>query len=193
MYIDIKFPVSISVIENVLSEEENHSLIDYSLHLKSIKEKGGREWYANTYNTHGTYNIHEDIKFESLKNLVNQHTNDFARSLNSFYNYQISNSWINIYYNKDYQEFHNHPKAVFSAVYTFANPPGGGDFVIKSPTADFDMFPMLHIKGTNTLNATTHNYKLNPRSLIIFRSYIQHMVDVCNTDEPRITAAFNLS
>ena len=193
MFIDIKFPTSISVIEDILTVKENQTLIDYSLHLKNLKEKGGREWYASTYNTHGTYNIHTDKEFEHLSKLVENHTNEFARSLNSFYDYKTSNSWLNIYYENDYQEFHNHPRAVFSAVYTLANPPGSGDFVIKSPTADMDMFNMCNIKGTNQLNATTWNYSLKPRSLIIFRSYINHMVNVCKINEPRITTAFNLS
>ena len=193
MYIDIKFPTAVSIIENVLSEEENQSLIDYSLHLKKVKQRGGREWNADTYNTHGTYNIHEDEKFKNLVYQVHQHTNNFARSLNSFYDYNISNSWLNIYFDKDYQEYHNHPKAVFSVVYAFTNPPGSGSFVLKSPTADYDMFPLYNVKETNTLNASTHNYILKPRSLIIFRSYIQHMVTVCKTNVPRITAAFNMS
>ena len=114
-------------------------------------------------NLHDYIKVYKDFLDRELCTQTVKKLTEINWEDHSFYDYQISNSWINIYYNKDYQEFHNHPRAIFSAVYTFANPPGGGDFVIKSPIADFDMFPMSHIKGTNTLNATTHNYSLKPR------------------------------
>lgn len=193
MYIDIKFPTSICLIEDIISSEENNVLIEHCLDLQKNIKKGGKEWYADVYNTHNTYDIHKDKKFNNLICKVKEYTNNFAKTFNSFYDYNISSSWINVYCENDYQEFHMHPGAIFSAVYCFTNPIGSGDFIIQSPFENVDMFPMRDITKTNSLNQTTHNYILKPRSLIIFRSFLKHMVGVCKIKEPRITAAFNIS
>jgi hypothetical protein len=86
-----------------------------------------------------------------------------------------------------------HPGSIFSAVYCFTNPVGSGNFIIQSPFENVDMYPLRNIKEINILNQVTYDYVLKPRSLIIFRSFLKHMVGVCKIKEPRITAAFNIN
>ena len=54
------------------------------------------------------------------------------------------------------------------------------------------MLPMKNVKKYDDLNFVNCHYNPPERSIVIFRSYIQHMVEKCNNLSPRITGAFNL-
>jgi uncharacterized protein (TIGR02466 family) len=192
MIIDIKFPTTVAVFENILTDVENNILIDYIEKLNNTVKKGGQNWLTTVYNTHGTYNIHTDENFKNLSNIVTDYTNNFAKILQSDYKYQISSSWFNVYNKKDFQEFHNHPGAVFSAVYILKNPLNGGEFVIMNPSEPCDMYPIKNLIKKTSLNESYFEYNLKAKTLIIFRSFLKHMVKICNSDEKRITTAFNL-
>jgi len=187
MKIEKWFPTVVSVFEDVISEEENNYLIDNILKMKN--KRGGELWSTDVYNTHGTYELTKDKKFNGLNKKIELNTKQFAKELGSDDAYKITSSWYNIYYSGDFQEYHYHEDNIFSAVYFFTNPKDSGKLVFKSPIKD--MFQLKKSK-TNDLTHTCAYYNLKPRSLIIFRSYLDHMVEKCYNKEPRITAAYNL-
>ena len=191
MIIDIKFPTSFYVFEDILSEKENNDLLSKIYNIKNNTKKGGENWLTDVYNTQGTLNLMENKDFENLYNNVTYHTNKFAKILESDYDYKCVEGWLNCYYKNDYQEYHTHPNYVFSAVYFFTNPENSGKLVFEHPIEP-DMCGLKNITKLNTLNGYTSSYMPKPRTLIIFRSYLRHMVTRCNNIEPRITAAFNL-
>ena len=189
--IDTWFPITIYVKENALSESENNNCIDNILKIKNVTDKGGKNWKSGVYNTLTTFDFKNDNNFINLCDSVEYNTNLFSKELSSFHNYKINESWFNFYNENDYQEFHHHSNNIFSAVYFFTNPPGSGNLVFENPIEP-DMLPIKNIQKLNNFNFTTCSYNPKPRTLIIFRSYLRHMVEKCNILSPRITGAFNL-
>ena len=53
------------------------------------------------------------------------------------------------------------------------------------------MLPIKEIKTTTELSFRTCSYQPEEGTLLIFRSYMRHMVEICKNDTPRITVALN--
>jgi len=190
--IDTWFPVTIYRAENLFTENENQNFIKeiYKIKDKEKIKKGGKNWNTDVYNTFDTFDLKKNNLLSKICTEVENHTNIFARKLNSFYDYKVNESWFNFYKKGDFQEKHNHPNSIFSAVYFFSNPKNSGRLIFTS--SEKDMFPMKNIKQYTFLNANLLQYSPTDRSIVIFRSFVTHMVEKCNNTKPRITAAFNL-
>jgi uncharacterized protein (TIGR02466 family) len=191
MPIQMWFPTSIYVEENIVSDEENDSFITEIEKLKSKITVGGRNWNTDVYNTCDTYDLRKNKILKNLCKKIEEHTNIFANSFNSQHNYKITDCWFNYYNKNDFQETHHHANSIFSAVYFFSNPTNSGKLSFENPIEP-DMLPLKNITEINNLNCLGCDYTPAPKTLIIFRSNIRHMVSRGNNIEPRITAAFNL-
>ena len=190
--LQIWFPTCIFYVENLIDKKENNYLIEEILKIKKTTKKGGKNWISKVYNTFDTLSIHKIAEFKNLCSKIEEQTNLFSKCLGSNENYKINESWLNFYNKNDFQEYHTHPQFVFSAVYFFTNPENSGKLIFENPIEP-DMYGLQNKIKTNTLNASTCSFMQKPRTLIIFRSYLRHMVTRCNNIEPRITAAFNLN
>ena len=71
-------------------------------------------------------------------------------------------------------------------------PENGGGLILNSPKEP-DMFPIRDIDEQNEFNHS--HYKIYPkeRSLVIFRSFVQHMVEPGQHESERISIAYNAS
>jgi uncharacterized protein (TIGR02466 family) len=190
--IHVYFPTLFYIEQNVISDEENNFLINELFEIKQKNKQGGSNWASNVYNTCGTFNLHEHKSFKNLNNVVSHHTNNFAKILKSNYNYECKESWFNFYNKGDYQEYHTHSYSVFSAVYYFLSSENSGKIIFENPTEP-DMCSLKNVNEFDNLNSNTCYFKPPTKSLLIFRSNIRHMVEKNNSDEMRITGAFNLS
>lgn len=185
------FPTAIFVEENLISFEDNQNLSKYVLDLETKIQKGGQNWITDISNSHGTYDLILDNEFKNLTDSVTDKINIFAKEFGSNYEYdKPSSMWYNIYRNGDYQEYHTHTDSVFSAVYFVTNPENSGRIVFENPIEP-DMKPIKNITVNNDLNFKNCHYNPKPGTLLIFRSYMRHMVERCLNIEPRITIAFN--
>jgi uncharacterized protein (TIGR02466 family) len=188
--VEMWFPVAVYKEENLISQEENAELVNYALELQKKIPSGGEDWYGDTYNTHGTYDLRKDIKFRSLLNLISMHVNNFAKMHNSNATYEISYAWLNINKEHTYQELHTHNASIFSCSYYLSAPYGSGGIIFEDPKEP-DMFPLKSIADKNQLSFTRIKYPATERTLIAFRSYLRHMVQPGTNIEPRISVAVN--
>ena len=85
---------------------------------------------------------------------------------------------------------HTHNESTISAVYYISAPTGSGKLVFEDPREP-DMLPIKNIPVRNELSFVKVGYEAKEGSLIIFRSYLRHMVTVGTNAEPRISVAFN--
>lgn len=191
MPIQLWFPTSIYVEENIVSDEENADFITEIEKLKSKITVGGRNWNTDVYNTCDTYDLRKNKILKNLCKKIEEHTNIFAKSFNSEHNYKLTDCWFNYYNQGDFQETHHHANSIFSAVYFFSNPKNSGQLSFENPIEP-DMFPVKNVTEFNNLNSLGCDYAPLSKTLIIFRSNIRHMVSRGHNTEPRITAAFNL-
>lgn len=190
--IELWFPVAIYIEENVISEEENNKLKEYCLSLREKVPSGGSEWMGETYNSHGTYNLNDDLEFKLLLDEITNHVHNFAKAHNCFETYQSNYSWLNIADATKWQEFHAHNANIFSAVYYVSVPEGSGRIVFEDPKEP-DMYPIKTKNNRNQLRYSRISYAPKNGTLIIFRSYLRHMVEPGTNVDPRISIALNFN
>ena len=185
------FPSSFYLSQNLL---DNSIVLDLQNKSKEIEKKypkGDNNWGCDTYNTLGTYELSEDKLFKILLNKIEDKVFQFTKAHGSNYKYKVKESWLNIYKNKNYQEYHYHPDSTFSAVYFLKSSEKCSKIFFENPVEP-DMIPIKNIKEYNSLSFKTHYFFPIQNNLIIFRSYMRHMVEQHNIDFERISVAVNL-
>lgn len=190
--VEMWFPVAIYKQDNLLTSEENFELTTYSLDLQTKIESGGEDWYGDTYTTHGTYDLNKDVKFKPLLNKIAMHVDEFAKMHNSTGSYKIRSAWLNVNAGGTYQELHTHNDSIFSCSYYLSTPEGSGGIVFEDPKEP-DMYPLKGIHDKNQLSFTRMQYPAVEGTLLIFRSYLRHMVIPGNNVKPRISVAVNFT
>ncbi len=184
------FPTPLYYEENVVSEEYNDFMINNCFKIKKVAASGGKGWFTNLYNTAGTHNVVYDKNFDELNKKISHHVQEFAKSNGSNKPYKLDEGWINIYNKSDYQEFHYHTSSVFSVVYYAKIPENGGGLVLNSPKGP-DMFPIEDVNYDNEFNHSWFKIYPKQRSLVIFRSFVEHMVEPGEHESERISIAYN--
>ena len=187
-HIEYLFPIPVYCCDDFLTYKENKILQDEILKLSSSVSVGG-DWNCNTFNSMGTYDLMYDETFSDINNKITEHVNIFAKTFESDWKYRIKNAWFNIAQKNQYQEYHNHSDCVFSAVYYVSLPSGSGEIVFKSK--EDDMVSLRNIVEFNKFNSTYMSLQPKERTLLIFRSSLQHMVKMGTNKKPRISVALN--
>lgn len=188
--IEIWFPVAIYRADNLFSPEQNKIWKEYVLDMKTKVKSGGQDWYGGTYTTHNTIDLGNDEILKPLIQEINKHVDYFAAAHNSKSTYKPGHSWINVSLAGNYQEFHTHDGSVFSAVYYISSPEGSGRIIFVDPKQP-DMLPLRNISDRNELSYMKASYPAKEGSLIIFRSYLSHMVEPGTNTEERISLSIN--
>ena len=192
MQIHTWFPTLISISENLLTDEENNKLIELLKQLSHQVGSGGKNWISDVYNSLTTHNLTKDRNFDFFIDKVNKQLSEHCEHLKTDYTYKCTDAWFNIYNNGDYQEFHSHAGSVFSSVYYVTNPKQGGRIFFENPYEP-DMMPPKNYTEFNDFNSSLCNYQPDPKTLLIFRSNLRHMVEKCHNskENPRVTIALN--
>lgn len=109
-------------------------------------------------------------------------------------NLVIANSWININPPGSYNATHIHPTPGLSGVYYASAPKNSGNILLHN---NFMMqFINATYLDTTIENKNTHdNIKYEPLTgrVIIFPSWLPHSVEINNSNEDRISIAFNFT
>jgi uncharacterized protein (TIGR02466 family) len=192
MPVEICFPVTIFNEKELFSTEQNKIWADYSLELKKTVPSAHTGWYGGTYTTFDSnqYNLKNDPMFTELINAVTVKVNEFAKEHGSDTTYDCQHAWVNIADKDNYQEFHTHIGSVFSVVYYVSVPEGSGKIVFEDPKEP-DMMPLRDVKNQTPLSYRRIFYPSETGSLVIFRSYLRHMVEPGTNIEPRISISMN--
>jgi uncharacterized protein (TIGR02466 family) len=188
--INLWFPTTIYTEENILTTEEHKELLDHVENIKQTIPSGGTEWFGSIYTSFGTYDIIDDPKFSTLIDKINFHVHEYTKQHNSNATYECTEAWFNESVEHQFQEFHTHANNIVSAVYYLQAPEGSGDIVFRDPKAP-DMYPLKDITQQNDLTFGATSYAPTENSLIIFRSYLEHMVKAGKNKQRRISIALN--
>ena len=108
-------------------------------------------------------------------------------------NISFGNYWINVNGRGSFNLPHVHPFSLVSAVYYVDVPKDSGRLVFENPIQqhDYVMKPDI-VERFNGINSGYWNVEPETGDLIIFPSWLRHWVEPNNTDENRISIAFNL-
>lgn len=104
---------------------------------------------------------------------------------------KVTGCWANISGPGSYHKEHSHPNNFLSAVYYVKAPEGGNTINFHDPRSVAHIIAP-HGATPNAKNASTVFLEVTPGTLVIFPSWLRHSVDPNNSDESRISLAFNL-
>ena len=104
---------------------------------------------------------------------------------------KIDNCWININSTNSYNKSHVHQQSIFSGVYYVKASNNSGSIIFNNQS-DRD-FILQTFTNQNMYTASDINYDAVVGRVIIFPSWIQHSVSLNQSDEDRISIAFNMS
>lgn len=110
--------------------------------------------------------------------------------------FKMSNMWININRKGDYNMMHNHPLSVMSGVLWVKTPEKCGSLRFESPHS-FTQHLLLNNVDSEVAKEQNYysEYTFNPKegTMILFPSDLLHGVEPNESDEDRISIAFNLN
>ena len=144
----------------------------------------------------GGYQTH-DLNYEDYKFLfdeVTPHIKEFAKQFNYKPSLGLSNFWININKNRDYNNLHVHTNSVFSGVFYIKTPEKCGNIVFKNPFTylEFIVDPEK-VNEKNKYNRSQCFFKTESKFLVLFPSWLEHCVEPSSSNEDRISLSFNLN
>lgn len=187
------FPTLIYSEFDLLSKEDNQQLIDYCFSLYDQNYRvGSKKWVGNTFTTHGNQDIFSDPKLAPLIQIIKDRVHVFAKAHDSYGEYECKSAWVNIAYAGDWQESHYHKGSIFSAVYYPRFPKDSGVIEFEDPRPP-EMYPLKDIRTKNPSNFQKIIPNIEERQLLIFRSWLRHMVHPGTNTDPRFSIAMNFS
>ena len=188
MKIQTWFPTSIAVVEDVISKKEHNFLKNKILKLN--KAEAHPQWHSNVKTSYGKYDLTFDKDFDNLIEQTRLHTIKFAKTMGSYDGYKVKQSWYVVYNEGDFQEYHAHGNSIISAIYFIKADDKSAKLYFKSPFQD-QLAP--EYKGRNADTWERIFYNAVPGRLLVFRSYLEHCVEMQKDKELRITSAYNFA
>jgi len=172
---------------------DNDLLYNKAISLKNNNPNVTTNWFCETYNTIGLYDICKDIEFDDFVNQCIYSVKEFSKDY-GIQNTKLSHigGWFNVAQFGDYQEFHIHPNHHFSLVYYVSVNDNSGNIIFRSPESATDMF-MLPSGNETLASMKTVSIKPEVGTLLIFRSNLLHMVEKNKSNQPRVSISFNVS
>ena len=142
----------------------------------------------------GTYHQFDNILLSTVTNaLTSYFSNDV---LDMEREIKCDGMWMNINKKGDYNATHNHPGCHLAGVFWIQSPKGCGNIELQNPNS----FPMGHemMRYTEKFQKKSSAYPVymfppTEGTLLLFPACINHRVSASQSDEDRISVAFNLS
>lgn len=129
--------------------------------------------------------------FEILP-VIQQYVTLFQISCN--YDTNLNNLWYNVNGKYSYNHNHSHAGCAISGVYYLNTPENCGDICFDNPDRTMQAIPFYNgpFKQYNEFNSDFFGITPKEGLMILFPSHIFHRVDMNNSDENRISVAFNI-
>lgn len=150
-----------------------------------ISNFGG--WQSDDFNLH-------QLEFRELTDFINEQIKKLLPALGFKNNYVITNCWININGKNDFNKPHMHGGSVLAAVFYVTAPANAGRLVLRNPTQNHHFcIDAKIVDRWNELNSFTWEVEPEVGKLIIFPAWVDHYTLPNQSDEDRISLAFNIS
>ena len=189
------FPTALFAEQDILTVEENKIITDKIYKLQETFGAGNTEAWLSGKNSPDNCFQHsslvEYLDFKVLIERIRLCVEEFARAYGSEEPYECQDAWYNIYQSNKYQEFHVHPNVIFSAIYFAKVPDDAQPVYFKKPDMSHVMYPPKNKKYDTPYNQEFIMAPPQERTVIIFRSNLQHSVPPAQLSDDRITISLN--
>ena len=181
---------SVPVFVDILSDIDNAAIKDY---CKKLQREDVGTTYTNVGGWHSSTLTGQIPELNSLFGEVLRGLNElhdhvgFKKNLTQ----QIAHAWVNINKRGDYNKEHFHRGWCFSAVYYVEAPENCGNLVLRNPATNI----VYHYDGSlfEAQTSLTNELYVKPETgkLLIFPSFLSHLVEPSNSDQDRISIALD--
>ena len=174
-------PITFGKLPRKYTDEELAFVQKCSLHLS---KNTGNNTTIDRY-------VLEDPVMADLKAFVQFHVDYFMQNLEAPYNpveAYITQSWLNFTQPGEYHHRHEHPNSYLSGVlYINADPVKDKIYFYKSEYKRI----AIPTKNYNIFNSSSWWYNVGTCDLVLFPSYLTHMVEETESVDTRISLSFN--
>ena len=162
-----------------------------------ILEDSGRK--ISNYGGYQSKDLNINEYTQPLLTRVNYCVNEVAKSIGLKENkLKLQKFWLNVNSKKDFNVPHTHNGSIISGVFYVKCPKNCGDLAFRNQNGDILRCYLRHsnlIGGIdyNFTEFTSELWSVIPEenSLILFPSWLEHYVEPNNSEEKRISIAFN--
>lgn len=179
------------IAEDILEDFDLQDVIDYSYELKNESEGEKRSNYG------GWHSSNVETKEGRLKPLFDEIQTRLDElhiqlGFKTTKKQSIRDCWININYKNSQNVIHMHPRSFFSGCFYVKVPENSGSIVFNTPMKTLSW--VIHTNDIEVGNAyNTSQVVIKPKTgmLLFFPSWLEHYVQPNESDEDRISIAFN--
>ena len=207
VHIEQWFPIHIGYVYNPFHKEIEDELTQLCLERKNSSEKVFEEfrkerrestsgsptqaWFLYQINHPSyDYDLKEDQKFRRLHNWIDDQVKNMTERMAIGKEIKCSQGWFNSYEKYEYTEYHHHRPNILSCVYFLNSEETGAKLLIKNNSAGDDLAAYCDTPAEYPLVSYMY-HDPTPGKLVIFPAYLEHAVQQHNTDDLRITLAYN--
>lgn len=150
---------------------------------------------SNQGGWHSATNLHLDSRFLEIARTVGAVARECAVSLGvdlTTHQLAFTEMWLNRNQKGDANRAHVHPNSFLSGVYYVSLPPDSGSIEFYDPVRERAMQALPQGDGSFA-NRSMVRYGCEEGHLLIFPSWLLHGVGPSQSDEERISLAFNVS
>ena len=159
----------------------------FAASLIELKYKLNKKWESNTNTSYGDYN---DLSKNSYDILIKELFKYSKQIILKDHKIELTEIWANEYNEKDFQEQHIHPNCHFSFTIMCKIPEGSGCLKLYNP------YENLGFNHSN-ISFKYFNFVKEPKqeenTIIVWPSYIKHMVTPGTNKTKRVTYSGNFN
>ena len=164
-------------------------------HIYSLKEKNPQsEQYSNVGGWHGDLELNSpEISnfFNIISPFIKESLINMGCDLNNF-KLNVKELWTIINSKNSYNTTHIHPDSVLSIAYYVKTQKNSGNFFVEDPRP-VTQFSIPPLDKTNILNLRKIEIEPEEGLLLIFPSYLPHLVGPNKSEEDRIVISMNIN
>jgi len=158
---------------------------DFDSNLIELDYTTSKKWESNTISS---YNNHNDLSKKSYDILVKKLSEYTNKIISKKHKIKLLEIWANEYLEKDFQEQHMHPFCHFSFTIMHKIPKESGRLKFYNP---YENLGFNHSNISFKYFNFVEEPKQEENTIIIWPSYINHMVTPGNNKTKRITYSGN--
>lgn len=185
VYLDKIFPTVIGIADCPFINEVQD---EYKQILKSIPNDGEMKYHQ----------IHKDHRFDRLTNWIIDKVYEYSKEHNFPEKYMPYESWCLEYKRGSHNPAHVHTGSIISVSFHLETSIDDVPIAFRGPYFK-DMLNPLKLTPQNVGQSHHYNKLTSPAQwyypltgrLLIFRSFVEHEVDIKNSDDPRIIISMN--
>jgi len=156
---------------------------------KSLEASGSTKKASNSGGWQSDIQTYESIKYvQPFLDKILLLANKIYLEFNINKEAELLNYWFNTNRKHNFNWGHNHPHSFFSAIFYIKTTDKTGNLIFERPDA---LREWIQIAKTNEKNTDSLVFTPRDNDIIFFPSHIKHRVEQNNSDDDRMSVAFN--